>query len=350
MEKTIMFFGKISKDWISANWIANLLVDVTANDDLVVYVHSSGGYVTEGMAIYNLFKNSVAKSKTAIIVGACQSMATVVTLAFDKVLISPLANYMVHKVSGIVDGNADQLREVAMQFDKLDTMLLGAYAKKTGKTSEELVGYFAKDTYLSPDEAVQEKFVDGIYDTDEAITALPQNFAELDFENKLNTLSKVFEKVVDSAKDEIVLPLNNDNNMFEPKIMRNALVDTGVMSANDFDAFEALYAKDKVKAEAYLKEKQEVYAAKKTVTEPVATPTVTPEEWQKQVDAKKQVFAQNFNSPEAGKTNRDAWDYKEWEEKDPQGLAKMLSENPDKVEKLAKEYADKTSPFRKNLW
>lgn len=355
MEKTIMFFGMVAKDRpLNAGAIGMLLSDVGVDDDLVVYFHSEGGYVTEGMAIYNLFKNAVAKSKTAVILGACQSIATVITLAFDKVYISPLANYMLHKVWAKVEGNADSLREAADNFDKLDEMLFTAYAKKTGKSIDDIKKYFEKDTYLTPDKAVAEGFCDGLYEMPEAMQQAT-NVEKMSFEEKLNLFSNVFQM----AKKE---PENNTL-MFKPEDFKQSLVTLGVMTASEFDAYEALYAKDVAKAKNYLEEKQTAFKAKleasnaaQTTTQATSQttttqPMMTVEEWAKQADLKKttlaSAFAQNQNGNEKPKAS---WTYQEWLDKDPEGLSIMLENEPDKVEALAKAHAEANSPFKKKLW
>jgi ATP-dependent protease ClpP protease subunit len=353
MEKTIMFFGMVAKDRpLNAGAISMLLADVGVDDDLVVYFHSEGGYVTEGMAIYNLFKNAVAKSKTAVILGACQSIATVITLAFDKVYISPLANYMLHKVWAKVEGNADSLREAADNFDKLDEMLFTAYAKKTGKSIDDIKKYFEKDTYLTPDQAVSEGFCDGLYEMPEAMQQAT-NVEKMTFEEKLNLFSNVFQM----AKKE---PENNTTLMFKPEDFKQSLVTLGVMTTYEFDAYEALYAKDVAKAKNYLDEKQNAFKSKlqgldtttaKTGESVTGQPLMTAEEWAKQADLKKttlsSAFAQNQNGNEKPKAN---WTYQDWLDKDPEGLSIMLENEPDKVESLAKAHAEANSPFKKPLW
>lgn len=124
-----------------------------------LHIHSPGGDVFEGMAIYNLLANHPA-TINVYIDGLAASMASVIAMVGNTVYIPENAMIMIHKPWGIQGGNSDDMRRYAELLDKVETTLLMAYTKKTGKTEDEIRSWLAAETWLSGPEAVEHGFAD----------------------------------------------------------------------------------------------------------------------------------------------------------------------------------------------
>ncbi|WP_208625399.1 ClpP-like prohead protease/major capsid protein fusion protein [Salinicola salarius] len=124
-----------------------------------LHIHSPGGDVFEGMAIYNLLANHPA-TINVYIDGLAASMASVIAMVGNTVYIPENAMIMIHKPWGIQGGNSDDMRRYAELLDKVETTLLTAYTKKTGKTEDEIRSWLAAETWLSGPEAVEHGFAD----------------------------------------------------------------------------------------------------------------------------------------------------------------------------------------------
>jgi len=126
-----------------------------------LHINSPGGLVFDGITIYNLLKNHPA-NVTTYIDGLAASIASVIALAGDKVIMAENALYMIHNVSGGVIGTANEMRDYADKLDKVEGSSIKTYAAKTGKTDEEIKALLDAETWMTADEALEMGFVDEI--------------------------------------------------------------------------------------------------------------------------------------------------------------------------------------------
>ena len=96
---------------------ANELKEIGNVRQINLHIHSPGGDVFDGIAIYNLLKNHPA-NKTVYIDGLAASMASVIAMAGDEVIMPENAMLMIHKPWGIQGGDAEELRKYADLLDK----------------------------------------------------------------------------------------------------------------------------------------------------------------------------------------------------------------------------------------
>ncbi|EEW4281369.1 ClpP-like prohead protease/major capsid protein fusion protein [Escherichia coli] len=122
-------------------------------------IHSPGGDVFEGIAIYNLLRNHPADI-TVYIDGVAASMASVVAMAGDRVVMPENAMMMIHKPWGISGGNAGDMRDYADLLDKVETVLIPAYARKTGKSAQEIATMLEDETWMDGKECLKHGFAD----------------------------------------------------------------------------------------------------------------------------------------------------------------------------------------------
>lgn len=141
------------------------LADV--GDDLVVEINSPGGYVAPAAEIYTALKAYKGNVEVHI-VGEADSAASIIAMAGDKVLMSPMAMMMIHRAIISADGNADDLASGKQALDELDQNIVNAYVAKTGKDAQDIYNLMAKTTWMNAKTAVQEGFADGIMEFDDA--------------------------------------------------------------------------------------------------------------------------------------------------------------------------------------
>ncbi len=146
-------------------------------DEIVLNLHSPGGSVFDGLAIYNQLKNHDA-SVTVHIDGLAASIASIIAMAGDNVVIPENAFIMIHKPRMPVAGVADELRESADLLDKVETTLLAAYRGKTGITDERLAPMLEAETWLTGVEAVELGFADHLAEPIKAVAVLQSGLIE----------------------------------------------------------------------------------------------------------------------------------------------------------------------------
>lgn len=160
-----------SDDWfgVTASDVVYAL-SAAGGSDVLVHVNSPGGMATEGLAIYNTFKNYEGKV-TMRIEGMAASAASIVVLAGNEVVIEPSAMMMIHDAWGATVGPADDHRAQADVLDKLSDVLAGIYANKAGKTSAYWRDQMKAETWYAGQEAVDAGLADIVNDQDNSSAA-----------------------------------------------------------------------------------------------------------------------------------------------------------------------------------
>lgn len=124
---------------------------LATNDDeeVTVYINSPGGYVFEGLEVYNLLRASGRKIKT-VLTGLAASMGSIIFLAGDDRVAMTGSLYMVHKPSGISWGNADEMRKEADLLDKIQGSLSDIYKERAN--IESIDEYINQETWFDTNE------------------------------------------------------------------------------------------------------------------------------------------------------------------------------------------------------
>ena len=126
-----------------------------------LHINSPGGIVFDGITIYNLLKNHPA-NVTTYIDGLAASIASVIALAGDKVIMAENALFMIHNPYGMVAGNATDMRDFADKLDKVGGAIATTYISKTGKTDVEIQALLDAETWMSAAEALESGFIDEV--------------------------------------------------------------------------------------------------------------------------------------------------------------------------------------------
>lgn len=155
----ILLYDEIGAWGISAQQFARDLKALGDLSRIDLRVHSPGGDVFEGTAIYNLLKHHPARVD-GYVDGLAASMATVILMACDTVYIPENGLMMVHKPWGITGGDADDMRRYVELLDKIEDTMVMAYAAKTGKSADEIKALLKEETWMTGREAIEAGFAD----------------------------------------------------------------------------------------------------------------------------------------------------------------------------------------------
>lgn len=131
-------------------------------DTINVHINSMGGYVNEGLAIYNVLKNSKATVNTIVEGFAC-SAASVIFMAGDSRIMNAASVLMIHNAWMQPDaGNSAQLRQQADELDKISQAAGNAYMERVNISREQLDaildGENHEGTWILPEDAVKMGF------------------------------------------------------------------------------------------------------------------------------------------------------------------------------------------------
>lgn len=180
----IMLYGAIGDyfDELTAQKIVNQIKNMSG--DITVRVNSPGGDVFDGIAIMNALKAHSGKV-TVVVEALAASIASVIAMAGQELVMLEGSFLMIHNPWCFALGDAEELRQIAGVLDQVGDSLAGIYARKTGKTVDEIKALMSAETWMSAEDAVELGFADSL-ETEKA--AEIENFDLSAFNNVPDTL------------------------------------------------------------------------------------------------------------------------------------------------------------------
>jgi len=165
LKDRIIFLGTPIDDTVANIVIAQLLFlqMEDSKKDINLYIHSPGGYVTAGMAIYDTMQFMTCDVATYCI-GMAASMSAVLLAAGTKGKRFSLPNsrIMIHQPSGGARGQASDISIQAKEILRLKKSLNEIMASHTGQTVEQINKDMERDNYMSADAAKEYGIVDEV--------------------------------------------------------------------------------------------------------------------------------------------------------------------------------------------
>lgn len=124
-----------------------------------VRVNSPGGSVFEGVAIANAIRG-LSADVTIQVDGIAASIASVIAMAGDRVVMMPNTTLMIHDASGVCMGNAADMGEMEELLDLISDNIADAYAARAGGTRDEWRARMRSETWYLPEDAVEAGLAD----------------------------------------------------------------------------------------------------------------------------------------------------------------------------------------------
>lgn len=151
----------------SANHFREELAKYPNATNINIYINSYGGSVFEGTAIYNQLRRHQA-FKTVYIDGFACSVASVIAMAGDKVVMPRNAMMMIHNAWTYAMGNSSELRKAADDLEAINKGNRQAYLQKAVEkiTEEELVSLLDAETWLTAEDCIRLGFADEYAEND----------------------------------------------------------------------------------------------------------------------------------------------------------------------------------------
>lgn len=165
LKERIIFLGSPINDQVANTIIAQLLYleREDPDKDISLYIHSPGGIINSGLAIYDTMQLIRAEIST-ICVGIAASMATVLLCAGAKGKRFALPNSTIHmhQAIGGASGQASDIEIHAREILRLQDKIRNILAKHTGQAVEKVARDTDRDFFLSAEQAVEYGLVDEI--------------------------------------------------------------------------------------------------------------------------------------------------------------------------------------------
>lgn len=142
--------------------------------DIGLRIMSAGGSVDQGVAIYNAIKRRRGKT-TVYIDSIAASIASVIAMAGDTVIMSEGSKLMIHKPWTIAAGNADGMRKMAELLDKYQEGLVDIYVNRSGLDRQQVMQMMSDETWMTEKEAVELGFADSVEGVSKEAAQVPRN-------------------------------------------------------------------------------------------------------------------------------------------------------------------------------
>ncbi|MDU0430647.1 Clp protease ClpP [Staphylococcus chromogenes] len=205
---------RMSDTETSAPSFKDALKELKDVKQITVNINSGGGDVFSGVAIHNMLKSHKAHV-TVKIDGLAASIASVIAMAGDKVIIPRNAMLMIHNAWTFAVGNASDLRKQAEDLEKINSVVINSYLDKNPEIDEDKLRSLMDDeTWLTAQEAKDLGLVDVIAEPNKAAA----NITKSQIERYDNVPSKF---------------KNEDTTVETPKETKQEVTADDVMSALD---------------------------------------------------------------------------------------------------------------------
>jgi ATP-dependent Clp protease protease subunit len=181
-EAEVVIYAGIGQDY----WGDGSMISAkTFNDELKklpdtikslnIRINSPGGDVFDGISIYNLIlawkKKSTGRDVKVHIDGWAASIASVIALAGDEVIMGEGALFMIHLPWTFTGGNRMAFENTINRLSTIEDQMLGIYSKKSGLSRTEIQAMLEEEVWFSADEAIENGFVDSKAEETMAIAA-----------------------------------------------------------------------------------------------------------------------------------------------------------------------------------
>lgn len=233
----LYFYGDIVSDSWSAWWteedkcpqdVSDFLKELDNSKDIDIYINSGGGSVFAGIAIYSMLNRHNGK-KIVHVDGLAASIASVIALAGDEIIIPKYSTFMIHNPLMFLFGgyNAKDLNEIIGALDSCKESILNIYMDhvKEGVTREEISEFMDQETWFTGEKAT-EYFNITLEDDVEAVACVsgffdkykntPKNLLENEHKNKTDIdIDEITSKVMQVIEDKKKIDKEEHKNKIE---------------------------------------------------------------------------------------------------------------------------------------
>jgi len=165
LKERIIMLGTPINDQV-ANVIVAQLLYLEREDpdkDISLYIHSPGGVISAGLAVYDTMQ-LIKPDVSTICVGLAASMGTVLLCAGarGKRFSLPNATIHMHQAFGGAQGQAADIEIAAREIMRIQEIIRGILVNHTGQSMEKIIHDTDRDFYLNPEQAVEYGIVDEV--------------------------------------------------------------------------------------------------------------------------------------------------------------------------------------------
>ena len=200
MERILFLNGTIAEEsWFDDDVTPQLFKDElnSGSGDITVWINSPGGDCVAAAQIYNMMMEYPG-NVTVKIDGIAASAASVIAMAGNKVLVSPVSMLMIHNPATMAFGDSSEMQKAVSMLDEVKESIINAYEIKTGMSRAKLSHLMDAETWMNAHKAMELGFSDGVLEDEKKSAAPMEAYA---FSSKA-VAAALMNKLVAKAKPE----------------------------------------------------------------------------------------------------------------------------------------------------
>lgn len=163
-ERTLFLNGVIAEEsWFEDEVTPQLFKEelMSGSGNVTLWINSPGGDCIAAAQIYNMLTEYRGKV-TVKIDGIAASAASVIAMAGDEVLVSPVSTMMIHNPATIAFGDHTDMQKAIDMLNEVKESIINAYAIKTGLSRSKLSHLMDAETWMNANKAIELGFADGM--------------------------------------------------------------------------------------------------------------------------------------------------------------------------------------------
>ncbi len=167
--RTLFLNGTIAEEsWFDDEVSPSIFKDEleSGTGDITVWINSPGGDCIAAAQIYNMLVSYKGKVKVYID-GLAASAASVIAMAGDEVLMSPVSMLMIHNPATMAFGDHEDMKKAIEMLDEVKESIINAYEIKSGLSRDKLSRLMDNETWMNANKAIELGFVDGIIEKED---------------------------------------------------------------------------------------------------------------------------------------------------------------------------------------
>lgn len=157
----IFIYDEIGYWGTASNEFVKDLALLADEPKLMINLNSPGGDVFDGIAIYQALLDHPAHI-TVKVNGLAASIASVITMAGDRVVMGARSQIMIHEGFTFASGDAQTMRKTADMLDRISDNIAAVYADRAGGDPIMWRDRMREETWFSAEEAVAAGLADEI--------------------------------------------------------------------------------------------------------------------------------------------------------------------------------------------
>lgn len=165
LKERIIFLGGPINDVVANVVVAQLLYLNSVDQKLPIhlYIHSPGGEVYSGLAIYDTMK-MISSPVSTYAVGFTGSMGTFLLSSGEKGkrFALPHATIHMHPTGGGTKGYTEDVRIATREQERLQTQIFHIMGESSGHSWKEIEEFFLRDKFMNAEEAKQYGIIDEV--------------------------------------------------------------------------------------------------------------------------------------------------------------------------------------------